>query len=1326
MKPLEADFVSQHLSALLKLAHNTQSRAVAALVRREQSAQKAAVSELCADTGFLSDRSNLYVAPGIADGSPPIFLSDNEVDFDALVVRPLGWIEPQVDRDRLSDLILATPLLPSGGFVLCRIGEKDLLAFVEHLATQSLDASEIRCALASARVAGVVAGVDSGAEPTGWFDREVDNSVVEKIDQYLLRRANPWRRAPDFSPENPAWVCEGDTTFAALFDLELNVLVLTRSFRTFVGSPKSQMCARLLRANLSMVDGRFAALRDGAHGSIVLLNNLCCDDLDEIELARAVGYLENLSLRGAQDNQSGLELLGLLRRCRKLGSATPIAADESEAIRKDWPDSIVLGECSDGTKMELPVADFLTHAFVCGGSGSGKTIVCKGIVEQLAAAGVPSIVIDLKGDLSSLACVPEGVETEDIAKYLLQLHGESAPTQGDLIASLAKQSADNYQGSSISGEDLRAYRDGVEFRVLTPRSDIGIPLALSPLSGLDLGAIGESGGIVGDRALHELLDANLRGLVDYLNLPDVDSETLVAVLIQLLEAAHREGAPLAGIEGIERLVQLLFEVHDRTEKINFLATVDAIDEEKVKKYARAMNARLGGTFRYWFDGDELSIDELIAPRHGRIPINIINLSMLPSARDQGYAIAQINTQIIEWMRTQAGAQRPRLLYFIDEIAQGGGKEAIFPPHPYNPITKPGLNVLLKQGRAFGVSCLLATQNAKDIDYKGLGQCDTWLVGRLKTEKDIERLKMGIEASEATSTVGFSAVGKDALGGVGALDTGHFIVKTRNSGVKTYKQRWIQSLHDRMTPEMLRNWMAAEEGRVSNRIEEAGREWNHGDPRKAISSLETTITDEPYYSKLAEAKLMLCEWYFRMSEWSRVIDYSATLREAVQGRSGFELIHYYEGIAHFEMGALAPARASLERFVDGAAHGSGELIELCRARLADLYIKQDDYESLEETAGQSGEGKANRLVQFCRTMQSALLSWPSLRGGGLEEATVMAPADSESPDEVRYARKEEVCIRSYVAEIRRRLDDLPLAPPSVKSLSDEEYAQLERILVNIEEDAATEQSSREAVESALAHAEDRIDTLEFDAASDAIDEARKLVLSTGFGRQALEEVISLYRGACKAGENSVRNWLMEIDPFEFELEIASLFRNLGYEAQATKPTGDGGVDVWATRQNRRYVIQCKRYRKSIEPGQLREFATVIRNFDADEGIFVTTSTFTNGSREEAEKHGIHLMEMEDLVRLYSNRRIEGAARPAVPRSGRAPSRSLSQAVRPDCEAQVRGVLSASDRPFSMREVADTAGFSLEETQAAIGLLLAQGEVQKHGRGRGTRYTSNSGA
>src|SRR5215208_929543 len=67
----------------------------------------------------------------------------------------------------------------------------------------------------------------------------------------------------------------------------------------------------------------------------------------------------------------------------------------------------------------------------------------------------------------------------------------------------------------------------------------------------------------------------------------------------------------------------------------------------------------------------------------------------------------------------------------------------FPPVA-NPPSKLPLLTLLKQGRAFGLGVVLATQNPVDLDYKGLANTGTWFIGRLQTERDKARVLEGLE------------------------------------------------------------------------------------------------------------------------------------------------------------------------------------------------------------------------------------------------------------------------------------------------------------------------------------------------------------------------------------------------------------------------------------------------------------------------------------------------------------------------------------------------------------------------------------------------------
>ena len=56
--------------------------------------------------------------------------------------------------------------------------------------------------------------------------------------------------------------------------------------------------------------------------------------------------------------------------------------------------------------------------------------------------------------------------------------------------------------------------------------------------------------------------------------------------------------------------------------------------------------------------------------------------------------------------------------------------------------------LLKQARAFGLGVVLSTQNPVDLDYRGLSNTGTWLIGRLQTARDKMRVVEGLASATA--------------------------------------------------------------------------------------------------------------------------------------------------------------------------------------------------------------------------------------------------------------------------------------------------------------------------------------------------------------------------------------------------------------------------------------------------------------------------------------------------------------------------------------------------------------------------------------------------
>ena len=70
----------------------------------------------------------------------------------------------------------------------------------------------------------------------------------------------------------------------------------------------------------------------------------------------------------------------------------------------DQPTCIFFGAGAAGVHPQsLQLARANRHGLIAGATGTGKTVTLQGIVEGLSAAGVPTFVADVKGDLAGLA-----------------------------------------------------------------------------------------------------------------------------------------------------------------------------------------------------------------------------------------------------------------------------------------------------------------------------------------------------------------------------------------------------------------------------------------------------------------------------------------------------------------------------------------------------------------------------------------------------------------------------------------------------------------------------------------------------------------------------------------------------------------------------------------------------------------------------------------------------------------------------------------------------------------------------------------------------------
>jgi restriction system protein len=116
---------------------------------------------------------------------------------------------------------------------------------------------------------------------------------------------------------------------------------------------------------------------------------------------------------------------------------------------------------------------------------------------------------------------------------------------------------------------------------------------------------------------------------------------------------------------------------------------------------------------------------------------------------------------------------------------------------------------------------------------------------------------------------------------------------------------------------------------------------------------------------------------------------------------------------------------------------------------------------------------------------------------------------------------------------------------------------------------------------------------------------------------------------------------DIHPRKLEEIVASIFRNTSYEVELTSYSKDNGIDLFLFRDgaNTPTVVQVKRYKRDRRIGvsAIREFLGAMVYNNSPHGIFVTTSTFTQGSldttkSEVLRKRGFEI-ELWDANRLF---------------------------------------------------------------------------------------------
>lgn len=273
-------------------------------------------------------------------------------------------------------------------------------------------------------------------------------------------------------------------------------------------------------------------------------------------------------------------------------------------------DSIVLGkgilngEVVPEVSVEIPLKTINRHGLIAGATGTGKTKTLQVFVEQLSKAGVPTLVLDIKGDFSGIAV--QGSENEIIkeryAKTGLQFSPQSFPVE--LM--------------TISGEK------GVKLRATV--TEFG-PLLLSKILGLN--------------------------------------ETQTSIMSIVFKYADDYGLPLIDLEDLKKVLQFVTE--NKEGKAEFTNNYGAISPASLGAIRRNIVALEQQGATKFFGEPSFDVQDLLRQKNGKGVVNILRVANIQS-QPQLFSTFMLSlfAEIFMTFPEEGDSGKPKLVLFIDE------------------------------------------------------------------------------------------------------------------------------------------------------------------------------------------------------------------------------------------------------------------------------------------------------------------------------------------------------------------------------------------------------------------------------------------------------------------------------------------------------------------------------------------------------------------------------------------------------------------------------------------------------------------------------------
>src|SRR5712692_8235300 len=426
---------------------------------------------------------------------------------------------------------------------------------------------------------------------------------------------------------------------------------------------------------------------------------------------------------------------------------------------------LLIGQGSDGQPFTVDPVSLTKHMVVFGATGSGKTVLCKSIIEEAASRGVPVLAIDPKGDIGCLGVRSEQFKFRPFSDVEAKLLGK---TETNYEAELSSEYRNSCALAGLTGEDVKRFVNKTEVRIYTPRSKNGMPVSMSPKLTPPKNfakTMTEEPSLALD--LLDLKASNLLRIAGYSD----DSRVQRSIVTRILEEEWKNDRELS----LENLIELI--AKPPFDKLGVLPLDEAIGPRERSELSKRLNVLVTDAgAKAWFIGEPPNFERWFHSTAGRTPICVVDLRSIPSDQGKQVFVEYLLQELLYWLTRQEGTQTLQYLLYFDEVHG-------YAPPVREPPSKKILLHLIHVSRAHGLGIVMATQNPSDVDYKVISNANFRFIGNLSTRQDIERVKTGL------------SLGPDAFQTISSLKTRQFYYQIFDQGESgILSPRWLMSYH----------------------------------------------------------------------------------------------------------------------------------------------------------------------------------------------------------------------------------------------------------------------------------------------------------------------------------------------------------------------------------------------------------------------------------------------------------------------------------------------------------------------------------------------------